>query len=229
MRTPLAVVGRSCICIASAMLLVAWTPMAAPQTLEVPTLDFRHTVLPEPDPLGRPLMTIGATTDRQEIPPRHSLPLELSIVRTSKAPGVGDLGALEIDVRIENKSTEVFYLPISVDPLRRSILPGNANRRIFSLSARFHSEGDTGRAFGIRWDGSDSVPESLFELMPGEAVVIKLKASLSSLWRWRENGRDTVEMTIEADEKMLEEDEFTVSSWAPELTTANAVVVSLDP
>ena len=229
MRTPLAVVGRSCICAASAALLVAWTPTAAPQTLEVPTLDFRNTVLPQPDPLGTPQITIGATTDGVEIPPRHSLPLELSIVRTSKAPGVGDLGALEIDLRIENTSTEVFYLPISVDPLRRSILPGNANRRIFGLFARFHSEGDTELAGGLRWDGSDSVPESLFALMPGEPVVIKMTADLYPLWRWRENGRDTVEMHVYANEKMLEEDEFTVSSWAPELTTANAVVVSLDP
>ena len=229
MRTPLAVVGRSCICAASAALLVAWTPMAVPQTLEVPTLDFRNTVLPQPDPLGRPLMLMGATTDRGPLTPRHSLPLELSIVRTSRAPGLGDLGALEIDVRIENTSTEVFYLPISVDPLRRSILPGNANRRIFGLFARFHSEGDTEIRFAVRWDGSDSVPGSLFALMPGEPVVIKMTADLYPLWRWRENGRDTVEMHIEADEKMLKEDEFTVSSWATGLTTANAVVVSLDP
>lgn len=225
----------------SCVAIVCFVPteaLAAPQDTAV--FDFRDTALPDPDPLGSPERLFTATSHGGEpYPTVYELPLELMIRSVSEAPtDDSDLGRLDIDVEIRNTGDEPFHLPVSTDPRRRPLMPGAENRRILQLFGMFSlpagvppddlvSQESGELSFGVRLDGSDSVPESLFELAPDHEVVMRIRVALSVLWRYVDRGLTVVETRVVADEEKLEEDRYRVAARA-EIVSANAVTVQLE-
>ena len=117
-------------------------------------------------------------------------------------------------------------------------MPGAENRRILQLFGMFSlpagvppddlvSQESGELSFGVRLDGSDSVPESLFELAPDHEVVMRIRVALSVLWRYVDRGLTVVETRVVADEEKLEEDRYRVAARA-EIVSANAVTVQLE-
>jgi hypothetical protein len=154
-------------------------------------------------------------------------PLVLTLL-SSAVSGSREAPVLTISLRIRNDGGVSYLFPISIDPRRAAVLPGQKGRRsmMFSLTLRTASLKEELITQPLITEGSETFPNSLVELKPGAAIVVKFNASAAGTVNWPTTGRTiNVQVRVGLRESIQEDsgDIYISKSISGEVLSQNVV------
>lgn len=199
---------------------------------ETPVLDFTVPRLPGGGSLGVPGIVVGGVIGGPEssrYPPRYRLPLEARI-RAIKPDTVSAQETFVVELELRNRGDTPFYLPRLRDELKAH-RPGNKRRQRFRYYFGFtlpHSKEEE-RALLELTDGSESVPDSLLRLAPGESVLVLLLGDLRAVHQRLPSEPVDIGVRLVCDEYLLEDEQFSIKAVSREIESENSVLLHVYP
>ncbi len=197
---------------------------------ELPVLDLTAPRPAGTESLGVPGIVVGGVVgvpNAATFPQRYSLPLEARIRRIKPSP-LSRQQEFFVELELWNRGDSPFYLPQLRDEMRAH-RPGNKARRRFSFYLDFSwpEIKEQERTLVGLTEGSDSVPESLLRLGPGESVLVLLPGNFDPVREHLPSEPTEVGLRIVCTEYLLEDDRYFIKSVSEEVGSQNTVNIPL--
>jgi hypothetical protein len=152
--------------------------------------------------------------------PHYALPLSMELRSVRAASG----GGLAIEVLLRNTGSSSFYLPISRDDSFAPLLPGNVERRLFRFEVYLKPAGQKDvRVSAVTTEGSRTKQDSLMELKPQEAIVVRYLAPLPSSVAALLKSGENVQVEAACVESRLAEGQYEIDEVSVTVRSVNNV------
>jgi hypothetical protein len=190
------------------------------KAVEEPNKSEVSFVLPDIDSLSRRSHDGRAANERILPVP----PLSITLVSAT----VTQERLLTVNVRVRNDGQMPYLLPISIDPGRKSLKPGEKGRRIMDFRILISQAGNE-VSEGLRTDGAETVAGSLLELRPSTSVVIRFNVRTASVSRGpRQRPNSQIQVRASIQESLLDDaGSNTYKSIAGEVRSENSLGVTV--
>jgi hypothetical protein len=199
------------------------------------SLDFVGLTRPEKDPLGN---DVGV---RQYNPPTdvhgepmnapQPIPLPLTVrIQNLSVMQIQGMPRLVVEILLRNSGNARYLLPVSGDPARTAVRPGNKGRRQLIVKLAIHDP-DKKSAFeswDFHLDGSETVSDSLRALDPGDSVTLRFDINLTAIKSWVATERRTLQFRAIAMERKIADDRYFISEYSAD-TPSESVELSVGP
>jgi len=155
-------------------------------------------------------------------------PLSVSIVGSALS-GSQDKPQITLDLRIRNEGDTSYLFPVSTDPDRSSVLPGQKGRRLMLFKVILQTVGPAGKWVDgtLMTEGSETYPKSLVELKPGVAIVVRIKANAAEIVARAAGARNVdVEAYAALTESLLEDSGYILKP-SGEVSSKNSVSLQI--